>query len=347
MSLLAPFCQQLKLQFTPKPHSPNQPVRYWTEKDRFNNSIKEAFVIILRTRGCSWARNGGCSMCGYFNDSHWNDISETQLKTQFHTAMKHYQDEPIVKLFNSGSFFDPQEMPRAVQHDILTTLREKAEKIAVESRPEYITKQNLDSLSKNIPLSKIEVGIGLETANDSIRKHAINKGFTLLDYKKAVSQLSKLDIGVKTYILIKPPLLTEQEAIDDSLETVQIVKDDSSTISFNPCNVQRHTTVEYFWHRHNYRPPWLWTVIDILQKSKHITNTRLQCDISGGGSPRGANNCPECNTTCLDSITQFSLTQDIDHLLDLECDCKQNWEAQCINEGKTFGSNIDYQKEYQ
>ena len=119
MSLLAPLCQQLKHQFTPKQQSPDTPVRYWSEKDRLDTTLTDAFVIILRTRGCSWAHAGGCSMCGYFTDSYWKDLTVNQLQTQFRTAMNHYHNEPIVKLFTSGSFFDPQEIPSILQQEIL------------------------------------------------------------------------------------------------------------------------------------------------------------------------------------------------------------------------------------
>jgi radical SAM enzyme (TIGR01210 family) len=345
MSILAPLCQQLKGQFIPKSRSLKESAHYWTEKDRLNNTIAEAFVIILRTQGCTWAHASGCSMCGYFTDSYWNATTDHQIETQFQTAMQRYQNEPIIKIFNSGSFFDPKEIPPRLQKKILTTINKTTKKIVVESRPEYITNHAVNSLQKDISPSKIEVGIGLESANDLIRTHAINKGFLFKDYQKAAAILKKRDIGIKTYLLIKPPLLTEYEAIQDTLETIQKIKDISTTISFNPCNVQRHTAVEYLWRRHNYRPPWLWSIIDILKKSSQLTSGRLQCDIVGGGSKRGAHNCPNCNSTCLNAIRQFSLTQNKQNLSKLECDCKTIWEVQLTNENQTYGSINDYQRQ--
>jgi len=344
MSILAPLCQQLKHQFTPKKQTTSKPVGYWSEKDRLHDSVADAFVIILRTRGCSWAHSSGCSMCGYFNDSNWNDIVEEQIQNQFKTAMKHYTNQPIIKIFNSGSFFDTQELPPTTQQVILAESNQYTEKIVVESRPEFITNKIVNKLEKNNMNKKIEVGIGLETANDHIRTHAINKGFTYNDFKKAATILKNHHIGIKTYLLIKPPLLTEQEAIDDTLSSIKIINDISTTISLNPCNIQRHTVVEYLWKRQYYRPPWLWSIIDILKKSSQLTNTRIQCDIAGGGSSRGAHNCPECNRNCLDAIHQYSLTQDTSYLTKPKCDCKDLWKTQCLNEQQTFGSLNDYQK---
>jgi radical SAM enzyme (TIGR01210 family) len=345
MSLLAPLCQQLHQKYHPKPRSPTQPISFWREKDRLNNEISNAYVIILGTRGCSWAHKSGCSMCGYINDSHWNGITDKDILTQLQNAMVHYQNEPIIKLFNSGSFFDPQEISQKLQQQLLSHLKNNAKKITIESRPQFITEHNLKNLQNSVELEKIEVGIGLETANDLIRTHAINKGFTYKNYQNAVTKLLKRNIKIKTYLLIKPPLITEQESIEDTLQSVKTIKNHSSTISFNPCNVQRHTVAEYLWKRQSYRPPWLWTIITILQKSKQLTTTRLQCDISGGGTPRGPHNCPQCNTKCLEAIKQFSLTQNTKYFTNLDCKCKQIWKTQCTNEHLTFGSIIDYQKE--
>ena len=84
---LATFIKELKKDFKPKKQDPNKPTRCWSEKDVLNGKIVDAFVIILRTQGCSWAQKTGCSMCGYFNDSAWEKISDKDLLKQFENAM--------------------------------------------------------------------------------------------------------------------------------------------------------------------------------------------------------------------------------------------------------------------
>jgi radical SAM enzyme (TIGR01210 family) len=201
MSEITTFCHSFKKEFTPRPQNPRQPVRCWSEKDVLDGKIVDAYVIILRTRGCAWALSSGCTMCGYFNDSMLSALSEEDLHSQFENAMQNYKNEKIVKLFTSGSFLDPSEIPVSLQHHILSTLNNTAEKISVESRPEYITEKSVEAIQKKISLQKFEVGIGLETSNDLVREKAINKGFTLQDYKKAAALLKKHKIHIKTYVL--------------------------------------------------------------------------------------------------------------------------------------------------
>jgi len=342
MNQLTYFCKDLKKDFTPKKIDINQPVKTWSEKDILADKIVDAFVIIFRTQGCSWALKSGCSMCGYFNDSAWGKVSDENLLQQFENAMKKYNNEKIVKIFTSGSFLDDKEIKPLVRKKILTKIFETAEKISVESRPEYITDKNLGGIKKITGKKTFEIGIGLETANDFIREYCINKGFTFNDYLKAVKTMKKNGFKIKTYVLVKPPFLNEKESIDDTIKTVEKISEITDTISFNPTNVQRNTLVNFLWQRKQYRPPWLFSIIKILIESKKITdNVLLKCDISGGGSIRGVHNCKNCDQSYLNAISRFSLTQDIRVFDNLDCDCKEKWLDQIDIEDLGFGSLVN------
>ncbi len=338
MKQLAEFCSSLKTDFVPKQRNPTVPVRCWSEKDVLDGNTVDAYVIIFRTKGCSWALQSGCAMCGYFNDSRWDTVSDEQLLAQFEKAMEGYHQEPLVKIFTSGSFLDDNEVSSSVQHQILQRLFETASKVSVESRPEFVTSKKLSSIKKIAGNKTFEVGIGLETANDKIRECAINKRFTFAEYKKAAALLHTHEFLCKTYVLIKPPFLTEKETISDCLETVQKISPYADTISFNPTNVQRRTVVEYLWKRKQYRPAWLWSVVEILTKSQHMTKAHLKCDIAGGGSIRGAHNCKTCDRHILDRVAAFSLSNDLNEFDDLACSCKETW-LDCLDiEDLGFGS---------
>ena len=150
MNELTKFCRDLKQDFTPRKQDLSKPVRCWSEKDVLAGKIVDAFVIILRTKGCSWALNSGCSMCGYFNDSAWENVSDEQLLSQMKSALEKYSNEKFVKIFTSGSFLDKKEIKPKVREKILSTLYKTADKVSVESRPEYITEETLNKIMSNI-----------------------------------------------------------------------------------------------------------------------------------------------------------------------------------------------------
>ena len=342
MKDIAEFSKKLKENYEPRKTNFTKPVSTWSEKDLLNGKIVDTFVIIFRTKGCSWALESGCSMCGYFNDSALEEISEKDLITQFETSMKNYKEEPFVKIFTSGSFLDDEEIPKNVRHNILASLYKTADKVSVESRPEYITEEKISEIKELYKNKTFEIGIGLETANDEIRDKIINKGFTFKDYKKAAELMKKNDIKLKTYLLIKPPYFTEKQAIEDAIDTVEKIKNMTDIVSFNPVNVQRNTVVNYLWQRRMYRPAWLFSVVEILKKSKEMApNVRIKCDIVGGGNIRGAHNCKGCDKQFLKAISDFSLKQDIKLLKNLDCNCKDKWLDQLDIESLGFESHVN------
>ena len=342
MKELTQWCTQFTKGFTPREQDPAKPVRCWAEPDILNTKTVDAYVMILRTQGCSWSLVSGCTMCGYSNDSIGKPVSKEQLQQQLTTALASYNKEPVVKIFNSGSFFDEKEIPVALQDSLLSSLSESAEKIVVESRPEYVTDKTLQRCTKLLGDTQLEVGIGLESADDTIREYAINKGFRFQDYVKAADCCHTHDCRVKTYLLIKPPFLTEQEAIDDCLSSIQKADKYTDVFSLNPTTVQKNTIVDFLWKRHQYRPPWLWSIIKILTDAK--TKKRLQCDLVAGGSPRGAHNCKQCNSQVVHALNAFTLSQDVNEFKGLSCECHALWQDQCDLEQLTFGSGIDFSK---
>ena len=183
MNELAKFCKDLKKDFIPRIKDPKKPVSFWSEKDVLDGKIVDAFVIIFRTKGCSWALESGCSMCGYFNDSMWQVVSDKDLINQFNFAMENYSGQKLIKIFTSGSFFDKEEISSKSRIEILNKLKDLTEKISVESRPEYVNDKTLKEIKPIIGSKKFEIGIGLETSNDFVRKICLNKGFKFVDYK--------------------------------------------------------------------------------------------------------------------------------------------------------------------
>jgi hypothetical protein len=302
-------------------YSSRQYVSCWSEKDVIDGKIVDAFVIILRTRGCSWALNSGCSMCGYINDAMLENVSDKDLFFQFSESMKKFNNQKIVKIFTSGSFLDKTEISEKIQEKICETLGKKTRKVIVESRPEFVNKEKLKKLKK---LCNLEIAVGLESTNDKVLKYSINKGFTLKDYLKA-AEIIKNICSLKTYVLLKPPFLTEKESIIDAINTARLAGKYSSTVSLNPVNIQKNTFVEFLWKRNKYRPPWLWSVVEALKESKKLTDAHLMSSPTGGGTKRGAHNCPKCDKKILSAVQDFSLTQNSSVFDNLYCECKEEW----------------------
>ncbi len=307
---------------SPREFDETKPIAMWTEKDTSKGEIVDAFVLILRTRGCYWALNSGCTMCGYINDARMEPVSDENMEIQLEKALKRYRGEKVVKIFTSGSFLDPNEISPEMQVRIARAFKD-AERFIVESLPEFVTEKILEPVVQD----NLEIAIGLESASDEVLERNVNKSFRVKDYIRAAELMSEIGIALKTYLLLKPPFMTENEAIEDAERSVLFAAKYSSEISLNPINIQSHTLVNRLWKRGEYRPPWLWSVIEVIKATKpEIGDVRLVSWPTAGGLQRGAHNCGKCDKDVLKAIEEFSLTQDLSVFDGLSCSCIDEWK---------------------
>lgn len=306
----------------------------WSEKDMADGETVSAQVLIMRTNGCRWAKagSGGCTMCGYRTAS-LRDVTEADLNAQIDLALSKYKGEPFVKIYTSGSFFDTDEIPVSIRERMF---REYAgcKRILVESRPEFITDELVATLPKNLT-----VALGLESSNEEVLRTCINKGFTAAQSKEAGEKLKAAGLMVRTYLLLKPPFLSESAGMADAEASAKFADSYSDEISINPLNIQRGTYVERLWKKGDFRSPWIWSLIEVMKRLSGTVGARIISSPSGGGSQRGVHNCGKCDEAALSAIERFSFSQDVSDL-DAECECKLTWE-QYLRAEKFLGTPAD------
>lgn len=304
-----------------------RPLAAWKGSEWSGNSQETTATIILRTSGCSWGR---CLMCGYRNERHNTGGDQvTFLQGQLSWLIKNLSLEGVstVKWFTSGSFFDEKEVPEIVRREIGEWCRGR--KVIAETRPSFVTPGAvmpfLEALDDGSVVQPLHVAIGLETTDDSIRERSIRKGFTFAEYLTAADAASGMGVGVKTYLLMKPPYLTEKEALDDMKTSIETLPLGTGLISMNPCTVQRGCELDGLWRRREYRPPYLWSVLSVLLS----VNRFIACDPVGGGSVRGPHNCGKCDKEIVHALREYYQTGDrsvLESASHVPCSCKKEWE---------------------
>ncbi len=315
--------------------NPTKPSAKWIAPARIGNEVGVALAVVLGTVGCSHARgdSGGCTMCSYLLDGDERSPTTDEMLQQFDAAHSELADKtaPLsVKIYTSGSFFDTTEIPADVRTKILTRIAEdeRIQEVVIESRPEYVTPELMRETRDILGSRRIELGIGLESSNDAVRSICINKGFNLSTFKDSVAIAKEYNIGVRAYVLLKPPFLTERDALLDAIKTIEVAaKLGVSTVSMNPINIQKYTLVERLWRKEQYSPPWLWTVLSVLRDAwdKVGSSVNILCDPVAAGKARGAHNCGSCDESITSAIREFSIYQDISVFDSLDCDCIRQW----------------------
>ncbi len=291
----------------------------WKEREPLDDELKEVFSLIFRTQGCSWAYETGCSMCGYYTDTNPR-VDRSDLEDQLDEALSKYDGEEIVKIYTSGSFLDTREIDEELAKEILESF--DSEKTVVETRPEFIEPERVKEYADLV--DELELAIGLESANDFILENCICKGFSFQDYKDSIAKVPD-DVSIRTYLLLKPPYLSEDEAIDDVVNSIEKIETLTDIVSINPVNVQRGSLLERLWHKDLYRPPNLWSIIEVLSE----VETELPVFVSnaGLGTERGATSCEECTELLIEVIDKFNKDQDEEILSKVpSCNCRRNWK---------------------
>ncbi len=328
-----------------KPYATDRPAASWTGKDLVDGEIIDSLTIIFRTSGCYWGCAGGCTMCGYVYDSATEIPDDDDLDSQLEHALKKASDleKMVVKIFTSGSFLDENEISRNSRKNILLQLRDddRIVKVIVETRPEFVTDQTMNDCMDLIAGKPFEIAVGLETSSDKIRSESINKGFSFKDFVRASEIAKTRGITTKAYLLLKPPFISESMAVDDIIRSVNDIHPYAGTVSINLCNVQKGTLVEMLWERKQFRPPWLWSIVEILKKTKSThPDLVIMSDPVGAGSQRGPHNCKICSRDVADAVRNFSLTQDIRVLDSVSCECRYLWGKIIELDDYTYGAPI-------
>ncbi|MDO9323794.1 MAG: TIGR01210 family radical SAM protein, partial [Methanoregula sp.] len=115
-----------------------KPLASWRGKERYGNELLDCLTVIFKSAGCTWSK---CRMCSYRHERYNQQSCEKlyhHLKAQLAWVKAEYKPEEyrMVKIFTSGSFFDPAEVPSEFLVDVSTYFCGKL--VIAETRPEFI-----------------------------------------------------------------------------------------------------------------------------------------------------------------------------------------------------------------
>jgi radical SAM enzyme (TIGR01210 family) len=157
-------------------------------------------------------------------------VGEGMIAGQIQHALAGLPRSQQVKLYNAGSFFDAQAIPPA-EDDAIAVLVESFDRVIVEAHPAYLRgpygerclqfRQRLHG--------RLEVAIGLETANVAVLER-LNKRMTLDDFGRAAAFLREHDIDVRAFILLQPPFMRADEAVEWGCRSIDAAFDAGASV---------------------------------------------------------------------------------------------------------------------
>ena len=172
----------------------------------------------------------------------------------------------------------------------------------------------------------------MDAKNNIIRNLCINKNFSLKQYEKASALLKEFNIDLLTYVHIKSPFLNENEAIKEAVTTSKYAfKHGSSAVSLEPIFIMEYTLVDYLYKKGKFRPPWLWSVVEVAKSICKLGEVRINTNDLFETSykyPRNYCRNDECTMKLRKRIFKYNQSLDINVLTDFYCDCKEAWKKE-------------------
>jgi radical SAM enzyme (TIGR01210 family) len=219
-------------------------------------------------------------------------------------------------------------MPAAARQQIYRVIAQShCEGIMVESLPQFITPKAIAEAKAFLGKKRLFVGIGLQSADDLIRSVCINTTCTKGQFEHASHLLWENGYTPKVYLMVKPPFLTEREAVTETSQSIRYVADlGYSDATICPTRIAPHTIVAELAKRGMYSSPSLWTIVDILNEVNSTCSIRIAClDINGQDAdtiyPR---TCISCTPVLLNALEKFNIERDLTAIATLSCFCREN-----------------------
>ena len=192
---------------------PFKPRGFLLEVERAaSGRLVSSAVILLTNKECPWR----CLMCDLWKHTLTHSVPPGAIPRQIDYALGRLQARPEqVKLYNSGSFFDPAAIPLA-DYPAIAQRVSFASHLVVESHPRLVGEGVLKL--GNLLAPSLEVAMGLETVHPGVLPR-LNKNLTLSAFAKAAGFLRSRGIAVRAFVLLKPPFLNEAEALEWALKS--------------------------------------------------------------------------------------------------------------------------------
>lgn len=300
-----------------EPVDPWQPIGAFVEPERQSDGrVLDVATIFLANRECPFR----CLYCDLWRHTLDEPTPAGAIPRQIDIALERVPPASVVKLYNSGNFFDAAAIPPSDWPAIADRVR-RFERVIVENHPLFIDERVLrfrDLLtSHGEGVGQLEVALGLETAHPEVLAW-MNKRMTLDDFARAARFLVDHDIAVRAFVLLRPPFLSEDEGIEWALKSIHFAFDAGATCVSVIATRAGNGAMDRLQSEGWFTPPKLSSLEHVLAAGIEAGRGRVFADT--WDVARFAD-CSQCAAARVERLRQMNLSQTI--LPQVVCDCRR------------------------
>lgn len=252
---------------------PDRPYHFLHEQERgADGDLKEVNTIFLTNSECPFK----CVMCDLWKNTLENPVEEGNIPQQIRYSLDRLPEATVVKLYNSGNFFDKKAVPPEDYAGIAELLSDY-ERVIIENHPKLCGSASLDF--QRLLNGKLEIAMGLETIHPEVLPK-LNKQITTGNFAEAARFLSEHDIDSRAFILLNPPFLTDpEENIKWAVKSVAFAFDSGvSACSIIPTRVG-NGAMEKLQEDGHYAPPTIDALEQAFEQSLRFETGRVFVDL--------------------------------------------------------------------
>lgn len=271
--------------------------------------VRSVNTIFLTNRECPFK----CTMCDLWRHTLDDLTPKGAIPEQIRYALNKLPGADVIKLYNSGNFFDGKAIPKSDYYQIAELLSD-AKHVIVENHP-ALTNETILDFFKYLN-GTFEVAMGLETIHPEAMPN-LNKQITKELFSDAVGFLKDAGISSRAFILLNPPFITDSEenrrwCLESVKFAFQAGVSASTIIPTRPGN----GILEKLQSSGNYLPPTLNELENVFESAMQISKRRVFCDT---WDLQLFSNCEKCLDKRIERLNKMNLTQRI--LPRIECGC--------------------------